>query len=101
MEQNKLGPSTSTPWVLDETGIRPAKAGWYMITLEDVAGSDCRAIVSAINNTYGASINPEAVPDLLSALKLLLKQQENPHLVFTGEDPIGTARAAIEKAKLH
>jgi hypothetical protein len=32
------------------------------------------AILKAYNNTYGKGINPDAVPDLLKALKNLLKQ---------------------------
>lgn len=64
-------------------------------------------IVSAINNTYGANINPEAVPELLNALKKLTSFEEDfkadreKALGYRYELSILTlAKAAIEKAKL-
>ena len=62
------------------------------------------AILSAYNNTIGAGINPEAVPDLLKALKDLLKQARqdsfsvNHSVIDTPYEE--QAKNAINKAKL-
>lgn len=51
-----------------------------------------KAIVSAINNTYGASINPEAVKEMFQALA---------HVIYveTGVCTQGERRTAFERAK--
>lgn len=61
-----------------------------------------RRIVSAVNNTYGAGINPEAVPELLDALKGMLGPFS--HIGGVGREAKFKAReaafAAIEKATI-
>lgn len=62
---------------------------------------NAEAIVSAINNTYGAGINPEAVPDLLQAIKELKQAFIRANKFYSKDHEIlGLANAAIEKAKL-
>lgn len=60
------------------------------------------AIVSAVNNTYGTSINPEGVPNLLAALEGMLEPFS--HIGGVGREAkfkaMQAAKAAIEKAKL-
>lgn len=71
--------------------------------------SDTDKAILAYNSTYGAGICPEAVPDLLKALKDILSYAEN----HQDRGPAGggwksneliksilNAEAAIEKAKL-
>jgi hypothetical protein len=41
--------------------------------LHGFKNNDIAAIVTAVNNTYHAGINPEAVPDMLDALKMALQ----------------------------
>lgn len=60
-------------------------------------------LASAINNTYGAGINPEAVPELLAALKRLLISHDIDTMEVTEsliQADKAIAKAAIEKAKL-
>lgn len=68
---------------------------------------DRSAIVSAINNTYGSGINPEAVPGLMDAIVELVSAFDN--LVEQGDTTVaknrinryvGEAKAAIEKATI-
>jgi hypothetical protein len=58
-----------------------------------------KAIVCAVNNTYGQSINPEAVPDMLAALNKCLEyfHYQNNH---SGATPVAVA-TAVRKAKLN
>lgn len=64
--------------------------------------SQAKAIVSAVNGTYGNGINPDAVPGLLKSLTDLAYAAS--FKGFTGgvlsSDIIEAAKAAIEKAKL-
>lgn len=51
-------------------------------------------IVSAINGTYGSGINPEAVPELLRALKEVISVSDRKTDIYD------RAKAAIEKATI-
>lgn len=51
-------------------------------------------MASAINNTYGKKINPEAVPELLRALQEVILVSDRKTDIYD------RAKAAIEKAKL-
>lgn len=100
MEQNKMTP---TPWSYeyDDNGFYVIKAAGmpspYIAATgneSDWDGGNSEAIVKAVNSTYGAGINPEAVSDLRDALQsILLGVTLHPQLRETAE-------AAIEKAKL-
>lgn len=60
---------------------------------------DMEKLVAAYNATYGAGINPEAVKDMLEALKAIVdcNKCENG---WISNACISSADAAIEKAKL-
>lgn len=116
MEQNKITPA---PWKVEieggkfpaysittdvEEGANNTVCNLFTATMGEKAHQEFNAfaIVSAVNNTYGASINPEAVPNLKKCLEELLYQFEkvvSPK--FTLDHMlIREAHAAIEKAKL-
>lgn len=64
-----------------------------------------KQLVCAYNSTYGASINPEAVPNLLESLNVLIERYSDMIISEFSADPddhpdIHAAKAAIEKAKL-
>jgi hypothetical protein len=76
--------------------------GHYICHQFNIRPSDKRqelasAIVSAVNNTYGCGINPEAVPDLLRALKFV---RDAPQFKRMDWKLKVTIDAAIDKAKL-
>lgn len=56
------------------------------------------AIVSAVNNTYGAGINPEAITDLLKAAQDFVSKVEEGKA--KSKESYSKFKAAIEKAKL-
>lgn len=63
------GYNEDTQYVKDDTGDT-------VCTIDTECGFNCDASISlaithAINNTYGKGINPESVPDMYNALKLL------------------------------
>lgn len=70
--------------------------------------ANSKAIVTAVNFTYGASINPEAVPELLSSIKEMMRFE--PVMREGGAEALQypdnflkailATKAAIEKAKL-
>lgn len=108
MSQNKMSPA---PWKIaatpsqtggslsDANGNKFLRVYSYSNTKEE----DASAIVSAVNNTYGSGVNPEAVPDLLKALKAMvmtedLRSNNNKNYIFTPS--YHSAKAAIDKAKL-
>lgn len=65
---------------------------------ENERGIIAAGIVSAINNTYGAGINPEAVPDMLKALNDIL-----PYLEAKGTNGnhwVNQIKESINKSKL-
>ena len=64
--------------------------------------ADASAIVLAVNNTYGVGVNPEAVADMLHALKIALSHFDNNpgHHSALSVSQAETIRAAINKAKL-
>jgi len=59
---------TPGPWVVD---------GWDLYDIDgkffEDTSNDREAECTAVNNTYHAGINPEAVPDMLDALKMALQ----------------------------
>lgn len=126
MEQNKITP---TPWEIQTRFLigNPDKVfiNGHSNVCELRIGNrsmsegnaDAEAIVSAINNTYGAGINPEAVPELIKAAIALLAYEQKEGLfddyVNNGDgysptlEVSGTLRiilnaikSTIEKAKL-
>lgn len=105
---------TATPWHI---GVRTAhsKRDIYgqqgeLIALADgvhnslaTAQANAALIVSAVNNTAGHGINPEAVPDILKALRDLLFHVEE-YMDFGkqgGQEAVlqKAARAALLKAR--
>src|ERR1700743_465811 len=91
MKDNQLvmiGQMTNAPWVqtkhINENwiyAINGSEDGGDIICdqpKEELSGAkweaNSEAIASAVNNTWGADINPEAVPDLLESLKETLAQ---------------------------
>lgn len=93
-----------------ETGIHLANVGDAHFSKDHgfLAGTqilaNAEAIVSAVNNTYGREINPEAVPDLLAALSALVEVAAGRwrSLPSTSHEKncLSSARAAITLAKL-
>lgn len=77
---------------------------WWIahVRASDQSGQPCaEAIVSAINNTYGNGINPQAVPDLLKCLKEMVKYychegNNSPSSIELGNK----AKSIIEKSKI-
>jgi hypothetical protein len=91
---------------------------------KEMAREEAKTIVSAVNNTYGAGINPEAVPELVNLLKRLVEKEEKAYkgrvesanhfnnnadgvgVKFDYETPVALpkwvleAKAAIEKATI-
>lgn len=102
---------TPTPWILIKNPHRPTEVtdqtGDNTILemssthLKTTQNYNASAIVFAVNNTYGAGIRPESVPDLLKALNLIAK-----HFFHEGNNSYESLglqsiyKAAIEKAKL-
>lgn len=121
MEQNKMTP---TPWVAGGTYPYKGNEGYILDTSKPEVlvcktfgsidenspplgeqAANSKAIVTAVNFTYGASINPEAVPDLLASLNVLIERYSDMIISELSADPddhpdIHAAKAAIEKAKL-
>jgi len=108
---------TPTPWKVDDEtdpkeelyivsdGIPDSffcLANLYCNPMDDETKANAAAIVSAVNNTYGKGINPESVPDLLSALHGMLNIG---NALATGheswiDERRANAKAAIEKATI-
>jgi len=59
--------------------------------------SNLTAIVTAVNNTYHKGINPEAVPEMLSALEALVKTRD---LTKIPDGIVETLKQVIQKATL-
>lgn len=107
MEQNKMTP---TPWnfTWDDNGFhfvwadermpRPYICATGRSDPDDINESNAKAIVSAINNTYGAGINPEAITDLLKAAQDFVSKVEEGKA--KSKESYSKFKAAIEKAKL-
>lgn len=69
--------------------------------MEDSANrfpANASAIVKAVNGTYGAGINPDAVPDMLDALKRVMEYFGDQ--LYTDSPTPKIVAAAIGKAKL-
>jgi|SRR5580693_9375810 hypothetical protein len=117
MSKDKMTP---TPWKVE---ITESKFPVYSVTADIEEGANnticnlftatmgekesqefnASAIVSAVNNTYGAAIDPNQVPDLLRAAEMLLKLS-NGLLSGTAyrnpDETISFAKATIDKARL-
>lgn len=92
---------TATPWhviggfILSKITGQPIAEQVYD---SKEAGTSLDLIVSAVNNTAGQGINPEAVPDMLKALEKVLPIIE---LMHGGRYSLlrNAVRSAIAKAK--
>lgn len=76
---------------------------WGDNIAEDILHKDAQAIVTAVNNTYGKGINPEAVGELVEALKKInksLNQTKVTSWYYVLIKNVATARQALEKAGL-
>lgn len=101
---------TATPWRIVETTNDPDFVGDLLgKNLTGIAGiyagneysaSDAAHIVSAINNTYGQEINPEAVPDMLKALQRFTLWAEKEAMWDKTGTAYYMAKWALNKAKL-
>lgn len=105
MEQNKM---SALPWsvkLFDDTepiriAIMCPSYGVARINYNDIVApvslADAEAIVSAVNNTYGQNIHPEAIPEVVRTLKNLID-----YFDWLIKDPnfpaYREAKAAIEK----
>lgn len=116
MSKDKMTP---TPWKVDPREyynlnmcpvpyreIGSINAPWWVAHVKEGEGTgrpDAEAIVSAVNNTYGAGINPEAVKDLLDATEMLYRLA-NAALGSTSyknaDETLAFAKAAIEKSQI-
>jgi hypothetical protein len=97
---------THTPWIIEDCteelvltreDITYGIASCYCSPMNDETRANAAAILSAINNTYGCGVNPEAVPDLLEALKFV---RDAPQFKRMDWKLKVTIDAAIAKAKL-
>lgn len=94
-------------WIYSTVGV--PNGGDIICIMPDMQASSERfpanaaGILSAVNNTYGAGINPNHIPDLLRATEMLLKLC-NGLLSRTAyrnaDETISFAKSAIEKSKL-
>lgn len=117
MSTDKMTPTPWSIWEGNATFIisdTSSERNPFIAQATDIASSvrrwpeNAKAIVSAINNTYGAGIDPEAVKDLRDALtelmrfKHAIRDYAAPALQFDGNliRALDAAEAAIEKTKL-
>jgi len=104
MSENKM---IMPPWVIDEirdeihiigaNSYGESICALYSDPMDEDVRANARAIVSAVNNTYGSGVNPEAVPELLNALKFV---RDAPQFNRMDWKLKVTIDAAIAKAKL-
>lgn len=107
MSKDKMTP---TPWEIDDAADEiniismkskhnfAAIATLFCNPVDDETTANASTIVSAVNNTYGQSINPEAVKEMYDVLKSFVNSYKG---VNIGSFKIlDEAKAAIEKAKL-
>ena len=108
MSENKM---TAAPWTLTKHpkqnwiyAVNGAEDGGDIICdqpdMEDSSRrweGNASAIILSVNNTYGCGVNPEAVPDLLEALKFV---RETPQFKRMDWKLKVTIDAAIDKSKL-
>lgn len=114
-KQNKITPLKLTTNPLEVQGIdevatiwRDDKEGSALIaSLSGSPGTEegrefGKRLVLSYNNTYGAGINPESVPDMLSALRIAKSAILHSGATSgqTNYDALDSVSAAIEKAKL-
>jgi uncharacterized protein (DUF1786 family) len=79
------------------------RGGFYIAHQEGIRSAEERdkiasAIVSAVNNTYGAGVNPEAIPNMLNALKKVMEYFGD--ALYMDSPTPKIVAAAIEKSKL-
>lgn len=65
-----------------------------------VQKANAEAIITAVNNTYGAGINPEAVPDMLKALKEAKRMYESVQPAGGWQGVYESIKSAINDAKI-
>lgn len=113
MEQNKM---TAFPWAVDD---ETAKDELYIVSngipdtffaiasllcdpMDDETRANAKGIVTAVNATHGAGINPESVKDIRDTLQAILNIQLNGGDLSDLQhyDLLQEAKAAIEKSKL-
>ena len=100
MSENKMTP---TPWKVDEDADIIGFDETIVTPVWELKSIDASAIVSAVNNTYGCGINPEAVGALWSVVDCLIKYEDT--ITEAGVDLndyywFQSAKAAIKLAKL-
>lgn len=113
MEQNKMTPA---PWnangktIGGEIGITAAEGKYlrHIATLPilgnyaavgDEYYANALAIVTAVNNTYGAGINPEAVPNMKTILEKMIIEISG-YSGFENWYLLSDAKKSIENANL-
>ena len=82
---------TRPKWILDDDGFiyfEGKAIADFDINNDDIDDREQRKVmaVSAFNNTYGAGINPEAVPGLLEALKDIMELAEYGYSCHCADD---------------
>lgn len=107
MSKDKMTP---TPWKVKKfknwaTNVVGKEEGDDICELSNtnskkVQNTNAAAIVSAVNNTYGAAINPEAIPELMRVLKWIIEETGPNEDSAPSIEAITAAKAALEKAKL-
>lgn len=107
MEPNKMTP---TPWKVIKfssfptniTGASRDNDICEMSNTHDkvVQNANAQAIVTAVNSTYGAGIDPQSIPALLETLNKIINVNYAWGISSQLEMVKEWAKAAIEKAKL-
>jgi hypothetical protein len=100
----------NTPWVIDEirdeihiTGANSygeSICALYSDPMDDETRANAKAIVSAVNNTYGIGVNPDCVEDLLDACKEALRMYEEIEPAGGWQGVHDSLKSAIDKATL-
>jgi hypothetical protein len=84
------------------SGRQPIFVPAIQVETTEKGYANAKAVELAINNTYGKSINPEVIPELLSALENILLDAEplkDQYQVAIPSVSISLIKAVIEKAK--
>lgn len=117
MEQNKM--TNAKDWKIVESS-RLSESKGYRINIqidgprihldfwvhgapvksEEVAKCYANSIITAVNNTYGAGINPKAVADMLEALKEAKRMYESVQPAGGWQGVYESIKSAINDAKI-
>jgi len=101
---------TKTPWKTNDTykqdgnislmGANKMQIGNLFQSMKGVDNTpgNASAIVSAVNNTWGKGIDPSSVPELLEALKEIIRTSEETCFEVERTTAFLKAKAAIDKA---